>query len=240
MSTTTVSAAHPHRLLPAGVPELARRLAPGATVLALHAAAIYALQAGLGMPPTPEPRKEITAMLIAPVVPPVTQTEPPKPQPAPRKTVAVQPRPAPAPVVPVLQNPSPTALTAPPQPAPVQAQAAPSPVAAVEPAPVPAPPAPAPAPPKTISSGVEYVREPQVEYPAAARRRGNQGVVVLRVLVNEKGIAEQIEVQKSSGFPSIDEAGKRAVQRALFKPYIDNGKATPVYALIPINFQLDI
>lgn len=228
MSTTTVSAVYPLSLPPAGGLALARRLGPGFAIIGLHAAAVYALQANLGTPPAPEPRKEITATLIMPAVPPA-----PKPQSVPKKTVVVQPHPTPAPVVPVLQTVSPTALTAPPQAAPMKAEAVPSPVAAVY------PPAP-PAPPKTISSGVEYLRAPQPEYPPAAKRRGDQGLVVLRVLVNEKGIAEQVEVQKSSGFPSMDEAGKRAVLHALFKPYIDNGKATPVYALIPINFQLDI
>jgi protein TonB len=28
------------------------------------------------------------------------------------------------------------------------------------------------------------------------------------------------------------------VLRALFKPHVEDGKAIPVYALVPINFQL--
>jgi protein TonB len=53
-----------------------------------------------------------------------------------------------------------------------------------------------------------------------------------------KGTAEQVTVQKSSGSNNLDEAGRQAVLRALFKPHVEDGKAIPVYALVPINFQL--
>ena len=71
-----------------------------------------------------------------------------------------------------------------------------------------------------------------------ARRMGESGVVMLRVLIGEKGQAEQVTIQKSSGSEKLDEAGRQAVMRALYKPYIEDGKAIPVYALVPINFQL--
>jgi protein TonB len=61
---------------------------------------------------------------------------------------------------------------------------------------------------------------------------------MLRVLIGEKGQAEQVTIQKSSGSEKLDEAGRQAVLRALYKPYIEDGKAIPVYALVPINFQL--
>lgn len=233
---TAVPVVHSRSLPPAGGLAFAPRMWPGAAILGLHAAAVYALYAGLSAPPQPAPRQDIMATLIVPLAAPAPRPDLPKPQPVPQKTVALQPRPALAPVVPVLQSPLPTALAAPPQNASAKTEPVASPVAAVEPAPAAAP----PAEPRTISSGVEYVRAPQPEYPSAAKRRGDQGLVVLRVLVNEKGIAEQVEVQKSSGFASMDEAGRKAVLHALFKPYIDKGKATPVYALIPIHFQLDI
>ena len=103
-----------------------------------------------------------------------------------------------------------------------------------------APPTPAPAAPaapKTIT-GVEYIRAPQPVYPSMARRMGESGIVMLRVLIGEKGQAEQVTIQKSSGSEKLDEAGRQAVLRALYKPYIEDGKAIPVYALVPINFQL--
>lgn len=68
---------------------------------------------------------------------------------------------------------------------------------------------------------------------------GEQGKVVLRVLVNEKGRPEKVEVQRSSGFPRLDEAARQAAWRALFKPFIEDGKAVPRYAIVPIRFSLN-
>ena len=68
---------------------------------------------------------------------------------------------------------------------------------------------------------------------------GEEGQVILRVLINEKGRSERVEIQKTSGSPRLDEAGRQAVQRALFKPYTENGQPMPVYAIVPIKFQLE-
>jgi periplasmic protein TonB len=96
----------------------------------------------------------------------------------------------------------------------------------------------APSQPKTISS-VEYLQAPQPEYPSMSRRMGEQGKVILRILVNEKGRAEHIDIQRSSGFPRLDDAARAAASRALFKPYVEDGKAMAVYVVVPIGFQLD-
>jgi protein TonB len=102
-----------------------------------------------------------------------------------------------------------------------------------------APPAPAPAAgPKTISSGVEYIQPPQVVYPSMSKRMGEQGRVTLLVLINDKGVAEKATIQNSSGFPRLDEAGRQAAMRALFKPHMEDGRAVPVYVVVPLNFSL--
>ncbi|MDO8313082.1 MAG: energy transducer TonB, partial [Sideroxyarcus sp.] len=88
-------------------------------------------------------------------------------------------------------------------------------------------------------SGVEYIQAPQPVYPALAKRTGEQGRVMLRVLVNERGLPELVDVQKSSGSIRLDEAAKQAVLHARFKPYLEDGKALAVYVIVPINFQLD-
>jgi protein TonB len=121
-----------------------------------------------------------------------------------------------------------------PPPTPRTADATPSTAA---PSPVAPPAPPAPSSPKTVS-GVEYIRAPQPVYPSIARRMGETGTVTLRVLIGEKGLAEQVVVQKSSGSANLDEAGRQAVLRALYKPHIEDGKPVAVYALVPINFQL--
>ena len=91
--------------------------------------------------------------------------------------------------------------------------------------------------PKTISSAVEYLQAPQPIYPALSKRMGEQGKVLLRVLINEKGLAEMVTVMTSSGSARLDEAGRQAVLRALYKPHLEDGRAIAVYAIVPINFQ---
>lgn len=62
---------------------------------------------------------------------------------------------------------------------------------------------------------------------------------MLRVLINQQGRAERIEVQKSSGFVRLDEAAREAVQRAQFKPHLEDDKPITVFVLVPISFRLD-
>ena len=61
---------------------------------------------------------------------------------------------------------------------------------------------------------------------------------MLRILVNEKGRPEIVEVQKSSGFPRLDEAAKESALGAVFKPYMEDGRPVSVYAIVPINFSI--
>lgn len=200
-------------------------------VIAVHIALLFTLSSGLSHPVTSTLPREIFATFI---------TEQPAPQPAPKpaepKTVPVVKqqvtRPTPRPVV--TDTPAPTAIRET-QPAPQESQETP-PVAATAPA---APSAPAtPATPKLIS-GVSYINAPRPVYPAMDARMGNEGTVTLRVLINEKGRAEKVDVQKSSGSERMDEAARQAVMRALFKPYVEDGKPTPAFAIVPINFTLN-
>ncbi|NRR31031.1 TonB family protein [Oxalobacteraceae bacterium] len=207
----------------------ARKAAPLAAIVLVHAVFFYALQSGMMS-------KAVHAVL--PQVVNVTFVAPPAPEKpsTPPKTVQIAQRTPtfvpPLPVVAVQQT-EPT-ITLP------QAQAKPAEASAVAVA-APAPLAPAPAPvvsaPKTIS-GVEYVRAPQPVYPSISRRMGETGVVMLRVLIGERGQPEQVLVHKSSGSSNLDEAGRQAALRALYKPYLEDGKAVSVYVLVPINFQL--
>lgn len=91
--------------------------------------------------------------------------------------------------------------------------------------------------PKLISS-VEYVREPAPRYPPQSRRLREQGLVVLRVLIDEKGQASSIEIESSSGHVRLDHAAKDAVARAAFRPYVEDGAPRRALVLIPIEFSL--
>jgi protein TonB len=98
------------------------------------------------------------------------------------------------------------------------------------------PSAPAPSAPRVVAE-VAYVEAPQPKYPAESRRSGEEGLVVLRVLINELGRAAQIDIERSSGHARLDNAARLAVQRALFRPYVENGVPRMALAMIPIEFS---
>lgn len=90
-----------------------------------------------------------------------------------------------------------------------------------------------------LVSAVEYVRPPVPRYPQTSRRQREQGVVVLRVLIDPSGHAARIDVHQSSGFSRLDHAAREAVERAEFKPYVENGLVQAAFVLIPIEFSLN-
>lgn len=92
--------------------------------------------------------------------------------------------------------------------------------------------------PKLIAS-VEYLREPAPRYPPQSRKLREQGLVVLRVLIDERGTACSIEVENSSGHARLDLAAREAVARAAFRPYIEDGLPRRAVVLIPIEFSLN-
>lgn len=236
------------------VREQGKRAGPLVLIVLLHFGFFLALQSGLSHQATQaqaEPR-EIAASFIAPA--PEPQAKPsPAPQPAPSvkkqtKQAARQKHSGSHPVTHPAPADRPAPFETPQAPASAAAEpSAPAPAAtqSVEPAassaPAPVPQAAAAAVPKTAPktiSGVEYIQPPQPEYPPLSRRMREEGKVLLRILVNEKGRPERVEIHKPSGFARLDEAARQAAMRALFKPHLENGRPVAVFALVPINFSL--
>jgi periplasmic protein TonB len=87
-------------------------------------------------------------------------------------------------------------------------------------------------------SQVAYLVQPAPHYPPESRRIREQGLVMLRVLIDESGHAKTVEIYKSSGHPRLDEAARAAVARAVFKPYMDAGTARAAAAFVPVEFTL--
>lgn len=87
-------------------------------------------------------------------------------------------------------------------------------------------------------SNVAYLIQPAPRYPPESRRSREQGLVVLRVLIDEAGHAKTIEIFHSSGHPRLDEAARAAVIRAVFKPFMEGGVARIAAAIVPIEFSL--
>lgn len=99
------------------------------------------------------------------------------------------------------------------------------------------PPAPAPATPPR--SDAAYLNNPRPAYPLAARRRGDQGTVLVRVLVTSEGLAASVVLQKSSGYSSLDEAALTAVKSWRFVPARQGGQAVEAPYLVPIVFKVE-
>lgn len=91
--------------------------------------------------------------------------------------------------------------------------------------------------PKLVES-VEYMREPVPHYPPQSRRLREEGLVMLKVLIDERGVACSIEIATSSGFARLDRAARDAVLQATFRPYVEDGAPRRALVLIPIEFSL--
>ena len=75
-------------------------------------------------------------------------------------------------------------------------------------------------------------------YPFAARRRGLEGRVLLRVEVSRTGAAERVTVTRSSGHGLLDDAARRAVAGWRFLPATVAGAAVSGAVDVPVSFRL--
>ncbi|MFS2102921.1 energy transducer TonB, partial [Variovorax sp. Varisp85] len=146
--------------------------------------------------------------------------------PPPRPQAIREPKPTPAPQAPV-------GTTEPPPPATPPAPPAP-----------PTPPAPPPAPPappavQMPSSNADYLQNPKATYPAMSKRLGEQGKVIVRVLVGVDGLPKSAEVKKSSGFDRLDEAAVEYIMKCRFVPGKINGVVQAMSYDAPVNYVLN-
>ncbi|MDO9619342.1 MAG: energy transducer TonB [Pseudomonas sp.] len=165
----------------------------------------------------PEPQRQVLVPSKVPVAKPVAQVPVTKPAPV---NTAVSTKSPPAPVLEV-KVPSQSAAAV------GSAQAAPAkPVAAT--------------PAAEVLSSKPSFREPprQPNYPSQARRRNQQGVVLVEVRLDERGQQRSLNVLRSSGVDSLDRAALEAVAKWRFRPETSGGQAVPSRVQIPIQFAL--
>ena len=86
---------------------------------------------------------------------------------------------------------------------------------------------------------VAYLNNPRPEYPRLARRMGEQGRVLLNVFVNAAGQAEKVEIRTSSGYASLDQAARNAVQKWKFVPARKGDQPIGAWVVVPISFVLE-
>ncbi len=76
-------------------------------------------------------------------------------------------------------------------------------------------------------------------YPAVSRRLGEEGSVVLRVLVGPDGAVRQVEVQQTSGSPRLDAAAVDGARtRIHFRPGSLDGKPAEMWFTYRYRFEL--
>lgn len=210
-----------------------RRIVIAASVVLFHIAALWALQTGLL-------RRAVEVIVPAEVLsefinPPAPRTEQPAP---PTPTVKPQPRavqkttPAPQPIAVATPEPAAAAPTGVTTPQPVAPAATASATAG--------PPSP-PAPPRVElpSSDAAYLNNPKPPYPALSKRLGEQGKVVVRVLIGVDGTAQQAEIRTSSGYDRLDQAALATVLKWRYVPGKRGGVAEAMWFNVPINFVLE-
>ena len=175
-----------------------------------------------------------------PVVEPAPEPKPvPKPEPktVPKPVPKPEPKPTPKPVPKPEPKPTPKPVPKPVlEPAPVTPAPAPTPVVAkVEPKPMPA----TDATPKQIQTASFTHKPAAIAYPAQAKRRGQEGTVLVEVWLDEQGRQTKRLLAKSSGVSALDSAALQAIVKWRFSAYVENGRAIAHRVHIPVRFKLD-
>lgn len=218
---------------------IAATLAIHAALLVLFASSVLQQQASPPeLPPIVVQLTQPAAQPTAPKpLPPPPKPLPPPPKPVtPPPTIAPTPEPTPAPTPTPAQTPAPTPAAVP-VPAPAAKSATPAPAA---PAPVaPAPPPAAPTKTDVMISASYGARNEKPKYPMMSKRIGEQGTVVLRVLVKSDGSAGEVEVKITSSYPRLDQAAVDAVKNWHFIPATKDGKPIDEWYQVPIPFKLN-
>ena len=80
---------------------------------------------------------------------------------------------------------------------------------------------------------------PMPHYPRQARLKGDEGLVVVRIIIDRLGRVEKCFVVRSSGFGLLDAAALEASTALRFKPYRVNAKSKRTVVDMPFNFLLN-
>ncbi len=84
-----------------------------------------------------------------------------------------------------------------------------------------------------------FLQTPTLEYPRASRLRGEQGRVMVQVLIGADGVAQKAEIKTSSGFERLDQAALNSVLRWRFVAGRKNGVPQAMWFTVPVNFVLE-
>ena len=81
---------------------------------------------------------------------------------------------------------------------------------------------------------------PLAEYPYEARKRREEGYVIIRAYVGEDGKIASAKISKSSGHTRLDEAALRAVKKWELAPKMTNGVPVATAVDVPMRFDMEV
>lgn len=191
-------------------PDKNRRLIGIGGVVVFHALLVWGLVSGLARKAIEILPAPIETKIIEEIRPPEETPPPPPP------TLEIPPPPfVPPPEISIATPPPKTAIT-------VQSKVA-------------APPKAEPKKPPMVALRVDGRRCRPPEYPSVSQRLGEQGSVVLQLLVGTDGRVQDAKVAKSSGFPRLDEAARKGLSLCKFDPPSTASWGTIKYTFRPAN-----
>ncbi|MCZ6835248.1 MAG: TonB family protein [Planctomycetota bacterium] len=99
-----------------------------------------------------------------------------------------------------------------------------------------------PAPSVPVQSGAENGAEaqdlPRPDYPSRSIRRGQEGVVLVKVQVLANGRVGEVKVHTSSGHRLLDKAALDAARKGRFQPARRDGVPYTSHVVVPFEFKL--
>lgn len=156
-------------------------------------------------------------------VPPPPEPEQPKPKPKPKKPPKPKPPVEPPPSERAIRQPEEVVDTPPP---PQAAVAAPEENDTLG------------APITPPQKDANPLNNPAPAYPNLSRRLGEQGTVLLEILILANGSVGEVRIKESSGHKRLDETAMKAVKRWRYTPAKRAGTAIDYWYLQPVDFSL--
>lgn len=80
---------------------------------------------------------------------------------------------------------------------------------------------------------------PPPPYPRRALAQSQQGVVLVRALIDPDGRVRELRLWSSSGFPLLDKAAISAVAGWPFAPALVGGRAVTAWVEVPVQFRIN-
>jgi protein TonB len=84
----------------------------------------------------------------------------------------------------------------------------------------------------------DYLRNPPPVYPAECRRRREEGLVLLSVVIAQDGTPADVQIKESSKYERLDASALKAVSKWRFKPATLAGLTVASRVDVPVRFSL--